>query len=290
MDTANQSSTTPSQEALAATAFYEDEIIDPRALELTDEVVHINRVAKVVKGGRRFSFCALVVTGDHKGHVGIGYGKANGVPDAIRKAADAARRNLIRVPLKGYTIPYQIVGEFNAARILLKPAAPGTGVIAGGGPRYVLELAGVSDILTKSLGSSNIINVVKATFDGLKSLRDARQIAQLRGKTLEELVGRKMASQLISGPADIENDSEAAFGESKRLYDASAEAEKKDAADESKAEAKSDDTEAAEAKTEEVAAAEATTEETEAVAEESASEKPATEETAASDAEEKKSE
>lgn len=209
---------TTSQETLAASAFYTDDIIDPRSLELSDEVVHINRVAKVVKGGRRFSFCALVVSGDRKGHVGIGYGKANGVPDAIRKGVAAAHRNLIRVPLRGVTIPYQVTGEFNAANIMLRPANPGTGIIAGGGPRYVLELAGIHDILTKCHGSSNIINVVKATFEGLRSLRDARKLAALRGKSLEEIVGRKFASQLTSGPIAAAHAQESSFAEARRLF------------------------------------------------------------------------
>jgi len=211
---------TTSQETLAATAFYADDIIDPRQLELSDEVVHINRVAKVVKGGRRFSFCALVVTGDRKGHVGVGYGKANAVPDAIRKGVDSARRSLIRVPLRGHTIPYEVIGEFNASQVLLKPAAPGTGIIAGGGPRYVLDLVGVHDILTKCHGSGNIINVVKATFEGLRALRDARKLASLRGKTLEELVGRKFASQLTSGPSGQVAEVASSFAEAKRLYTA----------------------------------------------------------------------
>ena len=153
------------------------------APEITEKVVYINRCAKVVKGGRRFSFSSLVVAGDQKGRVGIGYGKANAVPDAIRKGVDSARRSLIRVPLRGQTIPYQVIGEFNASQVLLKPAAPGTGIIAGGGPRYVLDLVGVHDILTKCHGSGNIINVVKATFEGLRALRDARKLAMLRGKT-----------------------------------------------------------------------------------------------------------
>lgn len=193
--------TTLTDETLEATAFADD-LIDPSELELESEVVHINRVAKVVKGGRRFSFCAMMVAGDRKGHVGIGYGKANSVPEAIRKAGDQARRNLIYVPLKGTTIPHLIVGEYNAARILMRPAAPGTGVIAGGGPRFVLEFVGIHDILCKNLGSSNIINVVKATFQGLKDLRDARHVAALRGKTVEEMVGRKFAAQLADRPGE----------------------------------------------------------------------------------------
>jgi small subunit ribosomal protein S5 len=163
--------------------------IDPAQLQLKDTVVSINRVTKVVKGGKNLSFSALVVIGDEGGHVGYGSGKAKEVPQAIRKAIEAAKKNLIAVPLTNNTIPHQVLGLFGAGRVLLKPAVEGTGIIAGGAVRAVMQAAGVSNVLTKSIGTSNPHNVIRATFEGLKSLRDPRDVARLRDKSLEEIMG-----------------------------------------------------------------------------------------------------
>ncbi|WP_164670692.1 30S ribosomal protein S5 [Virgibacillus doumboii] len=163
--------------------------IDPNKLDLEERVVTINRVAKVVKGGRNFRFAALVVVGDKNGHVGFGTGKSKEVPEAIKKAVDDAKKNLITVPIVGTTIPHEINGRFGSGNVLMKPAAEGTGVISGGPVRAILELAGVGDILTKSLGANTPINMIRATLNGLTNLKTAEDVAKLRGKSVEELLG-----------------------------------------------------------------------------------------------------
>jgi small subunit ribosomal protein S5 len=174
---------------------FADRAVSPVGLDLQERVVEINRVAKVVKGGRRFSFTALVVVGDEQSVVGIGYGKANEVPTAIQKGVERAKKNLYRVPKHGSTITHPVMGVFGSGQVLLKPASPGTGVIAGGGVRAVLELAGIHDILSKSLGTQNPINLVKATLAGLQDLRTPEEVAEIRGLSIAEVLGLSTESR-----------------------------------------------------------------------------------------------
>jgi small subunit ribosomal protein S5 len=172
--------------------FTKADIFEEAGPQYEERVVEVNRVAKVVKGGRRFSFTALVVVGDQAGQVGVGYGKAREVPMAIQKGIEEAKKNFFRVPMAGTTITHAVTGEWGAAKVLLRPAAPGTGVIAGGGVRAILECAGVRDVLGKSLGSPNAINVVRATVDALKKLRDPDEVSRLRGLPAEEIMPRPL--------------------------------------------------------------------------------------------------
>ena len=182
------------------------ETVSPRGLDLQERVIEINRVAKVVKGGRRFSFTALVAVGDEEGVVGIGYGKAREVPLAIQKAVENARKTLIRVPKYGNTLTHKIVGRYGAGHVVLRPASEGTGVIAGGGVRAVLELGGVRDVLTKSIGTQNPINLVKATMDGLVRLRRPEEVAELRGLTVAQVLGVQKSNGATAGTTEGQTD------------------------------------------------------------------------------------
>jgi small subunit ribosomal protein S5 len=175
------------------------ETVSPQGLDLQERVIEINRVAKVVKGGRRFSFTALVAVGDESSVVGIGYGKAREVPLAIQKGVEDARKSLIRIPKYGQTIPHKIIGRFGAGHVVLRPASPGTGVIAGGGVRAVLELGGIRDVLAKSIGTQNPVNLVKATMDGLENLRRPEDVAKLRGLSVRQVLGIKEPAEARNG-------------------------------------------------------------------------------------------
>lgn len=175
---------------------YEKIELAPKAPELQEKVVHINRVAKVVKGGRRFSFTALVVVGDSVNRVGVGYGKAKEVPLAIQKAVEDAKKNMFRVPKYKNTVTHKVIGKYGAGRVMIKPASPGTGIIAGGGVRAVLELAGIRDVLAKCLGTTNPINMVRASIEGLKSLKDPVEVAALRGKTVSQILGTEKKAEV----------------------------------------------------------------------------------------------
>jgi small subunit ribosomal protein S5 len=198
------------------------EMVSPKGLDLQERVIEINRVAKVVKGGRRFSFTALVAVGDEESVVGIGYGKAREVPLAIQKAVENARKNLVRIPKYNDTITHKIIGRFGAGHVVLRPASPGTGVIAGGGVRAVLELGGVKDILTKSIGTQNPINLVKATMDGIVRLRRPEEVAELRGLSISEVLGIHHEEKPAAGDGGEDDAASAAAVE--EAADAAAEA------------------------------------------------------------------